>query len=88
MLCHLPSAMKGMGFKSPDWWAVIGCHACHDLLDGRRRVPDVSREDLLQAQLRALFLTWEEWVQSGLVQLPSSSSKSIFVPVERDSGGR
>ncbi|ATI65623.1 DUF1364 domain-containing protein [Edwardsiella tarda] len=35
VLCHLASPMHGMGYKSDDFWAVYGCSACHDVLDGR-----------------------------------------------------
>lgn len=35
--CHLPTIGKGMGTKVTDLAVVAGCHACHDLLDGRDR---------------------------------------------------
>ena len=35
--CHLPTIGKGMGAKVTDLAVVAGCHACHDLLDGRDR---------------------------------------------------
>ena len=70
VMCHLPSVGKGMGFKSPDWWAVIGCWTCHDLLDGRKRAEDVTKEDLQKAQLRALYHTLSMLIDEGLVQLP------------------
>jgi len=35
VLAHLNCVDKGMGFKSPAWWAVDACSGCHDYIDGR-----------------------------------------------------
>lgn len=39
---------KGMGLKAPDTAACFACHACHDVLDGRRPLPDHITHDALQ----------------------------------------
>ena len=33
--CHLPTIGKGIATKVTDLAVVAGCHACHDLVDGR-----------------------------------------------------
>lgn len=54
---HLNSEQKGMANKSPDWWLVDACSTCHAIIDGHRKVDDISEVELLQAKLRALFRT-------------------------------
>ena len=67
VLAHLPSIDKGMGNKSPDWWAAYACAACHDLIDGRVRQPDVTKADIDQAKLRGLYLTHKALIAQGLL---------------------
>jgi len=35
VLAHAPSASKGTGIKSEDWWGAWACSNCHDVMDGR-----------------------------------------------------
>ena len=53
---HLPSAYKGMGLKSPDWWHVYACSTCHDIIDGRRYT-DLTKAEVFKAMLDARFRT-------------------------------
>jgi hypothetical protein len=49
VLCHSNRLAdgKGMGLKAPDSAACFACHACHDVLDGRRPLPaNLTREQL------------------------------------------
>ena len=62
VLAHLPSARKGMGIKSPDWWGVHSCFNCHNLLDRRTRRLDVDRELILERSLAALYETQAKWL--------------------------
>lgn len=39
----------GMGIKPPDTEAVFGCDYCHDVIDGRRKLP------------REVEATWNRW---------------------------
>lgn len=50
VLCHSNRLEhgKGMGLKAPDTAACFGCAACHDVLDGRRPLPDNITPDALQ----------------------------------------
>jgi hypothetical protein len=64
VLCHLPVGMRGTGIKSPDLFAVFGCVACHDAIDGRAKA-DFDARDLL----RALAETQMIWLESGLLKI-------------------
>lgn len=66
VLCHAPSEAKGVGNKSPDYWAAFGCYACHSTLDQHR----LSRSDESFYWLRGIFRTQQRWVMSGLIALP------------------
>ena len=70
VLCHLPSG-SGMGQKSPDWFAVYGCSACHDIIDGRTDITSeaLGRELILTIKSRALFKTWERMIEKGLIKI-------------------
>lgn len=50
VLCHSNRLAdgKGMGLKAPDTAACFGCAACHDVLDGRRPLPDYITHEALQ----------------------------------------
>lgn len=69
VLAHLPSAGRGMGIKSPDWWSVHACQNCHDLLDGRKHYPGLTREEILvQAYRWALYETMALRVREQIVR--------------------
>ena len=55
----------GMGQKPHDLHAVFACHACHDLLDGRRSGGPVARGEVL----RALLETQSRWIAAGLIEV-------------------
>lgn len=68
VLCHINCEDKGMGIKSPDWWAVYGCSACHDIIDGRRGGSDVA-EILDRSILSALYRTHKRMIEKGLIKI-------------------
>jgi hypothetical protein len=71
VLCHLPSG-SGMGQKSPDWFAVYGCSACHDIIDYRYpkdRLYKTIREDIDEFCQQALFRTWDRMIEKGLIKI-------------------
>lgn len=96
VLCHAPSAMKGMGSKSPDFWAAFGCAGCHEALDMRR----VDIRDEQYYWLRGILRTWQRWIDGGLVMIPvdpataktrprkKSNIKSAPMPGTKASGVR
>ena len=68
VLCHLPSEAKGMGKKSPDFWAVYGCFDCHEIIDGKRRV-DLSPHEIVNCMMRGLFRTQNKLIEKGLMRI-------------------
>ena len=67
VLAHAPSELKGMGSKSPDWWGADACAACHDLVDGRQRVSDITGEEIYRAHIRGVFRTILRRIEGGLI---------------------
>ena len=67
VLAHAPSELKGMGRKSPDWWGADACAACHDLVDGRQRVSDITGEEIYRAHIRGVFRTILRRIEGGLI---------------------
>jgi hypothetical protein len=58
VLAHLRrGGTAGAGQKPPDLCGVYACAACHDLIDGRKFVANLSREDIDVALLPALCRT-------------------------------
>ena len=55
-----------MALKSKDFFAVYGCSACHDVIDGRTKT-DLTKEEILKCQLRALERTWSQMIDDGLI---------------------
>ncbi|MDH5182465.1 MAG: DUF1364 domain-containing protein [Gammaproteobacteria bacterium] len=67
VLAHINTERKGMGIKSPDYFAVFACSDCHDIIDKRRYVKDVSEIEIQQCIIRGLYRTWEYWIEKGYV---------------------
>ena len=63
VLCHIDSEEKGMGIKSPDWFAVFGCSDCHSALDGH------EVEDRHFYINRALLRTWKVWIEEDIIKI-------------------
>lgn len=68
VLCHLNSPAKGMGIKSPDFFAVYGCSICHDIIDGRAKTL-IDKDEILMCQMRGLYRTWEIMIDEGLIKV-------------------
>lgn len=66
VLAHLPSSMKGIAIKSPDWWGAFACSACHDIMDGRRTV-ELPAGEIERCIFRGLFRTWQRHLETGLI---------------------
>ena len=69
VLCHINCEDKGMGIKSPDWWAVYGCSTCHDIIDGRRTEGDITVSGIQMYSLRALYRTHKRMIEKGLIKV-------------------
>jgi hypothetical protein len=63
--CHVRmSGISGFGLKAPDLFIAWGCHACHDIVDGRRNSTftyDERRLMLLEGMLRTQDVLVREW---------------------------
>lgn len=58
VLAHLRRAgTAGLGQKPPDLCAVYACARCHDIIDGRAAIRNLSRAELDRAVLDALCRT-------------------------------
>jgi hypothetical protein len=77
VLCHMPShiGLKGMGMKVPDYWACFGCHACHDVIDGRKPDDTLGRRLIDAYTLAGMERTWEIWFDAGLLRAGGDNEK-------------
>lgn len=72
VLCHLNEhwAGKGMGQKAHDFAAVIGCSVCHDILDGRAKIPEDYKDNWKEEKWwhisRALVKTLDVMFDKGV----------------------
>jgi len=69
VFAHAPSSSKGTSIKSPDWWGADCCSACHDIIDRRKYVDDISDYDLLEAFMRGIFETHHRRIEQGLIKI-------------------
>ena len=70
VLCHINCEHKGWGIKSPDFFSVLGCSDCHDIIDGRRKT-DLPKEEILACILRGIYRTWLKFIEMGLIKVPA-----------------
>jgi len=67
VLCHLRDlAPSGMGTKPSDLHAVYACHACHDVIDGRRKT-DLTPIEIGREEGRAMCETIMRFSEKGLL---------------------
>ncbi|MAF43476.1 MAG: hypothetical protein CMI54_04805 [Parcubacteria group bacterium] len=57
VFCHAYSEDKGVGLKSPDYWGAFGCSTCHDIVDGRMRIDDMSLPEIHKAHIDGIYRT-------------------------------
>lgn len=69
VFCHLPGHLRGMAMKENDLHGAFGCSCCHDVIDRRVRVPEMTDAMMLDAMLRALSATQAILVREGLIRL-------------------
>ena len=71
VLCHLPGG--GMGRKHADFLAAFGCSACHDAVDGRRKVVLGLRpwtpEERMVCFYEGVIRTQQIWLDEGLIEI-------------------
>jgi len=71
VLAHLPDESHGMAKKSDDISACFACSACHDVIDGRNKWPNISGVSEVEYRdwymRRAMVRTWRRWIELGIV---------------------
>ena len=70
VFAHLPGIGKGVGSKVSDLHGAFACSSCHDAIDGRAPLRDLSGAIILDAMLRGLAETQARWVMAGLLVVP------------------
>lgn len=66
--CHYRlGAVSGFGLKSPDILIAFGCHACHDVVDGRIRT-NYSRDEVRLMHAEGVFRTQVILCSEGKLQ--------------------
>lgn len=69
VLAHAPSPDKGMGIKSPDFWGAFACSNCHDIVDFRRRVDIISREEIYHRHIQGVYETLKIQIAMGNIKI-------------------
>ncbi|HGB9975490.1 TPA: DUF1364 domain-containing protein [Escherichia coli] len=66
VLAHYRMAgICGTATKPHDMQAAIACSSCHDLIDGRVKTSDYTKEDLRLMHAEGVFRTQEIWRKEG-----------------------
>ncbi|MDF7681213.1 DUF1364 domain-containing protein [Enterobacteriaceae bacterium ESL0689] len=58
----------GIACKPDDLQAAIACSACHDLIDGRTKSTEYTREELRLFHAEGVLRTQEIWRREGLIK--------------------
>ena len=59
----------GMGVKASDLHGAYCCAACHDIADGRARLPEVTADTVKLWFLQGVLRTQLKLIEKGLVKL-------------------
>ncbi|EIM6319436.1 DUF1364 domain-containing protein [Salmonella enterica] len=57
----------GTATKPDDMQAAIACNSCHDLIDGRVKTRDYTKEELRLMHAEGVFRTQVIWREEGLI---------------------
>lgn len=60
--------ISGMGMKSPDLIASWACSACHDLIDGRCHIANLTKDDVRLLHLQGVARTQAELIRREIVR--------------------
>jgi hypothetical protein len=74
VMCHIPSAGKGMGTKSSDLFVAAGCAHCHAIIDGvdkraREYITEKYPAAYAERMLRGMQETQSMLVALGLIKV-------------------
>jgi hypothetical protein len=67
VLAHLNGG--GMGMKHPDIFGAWCCSSCHDVIDGRVKIPDVEPDIIQLWFYEGVFRTQKKLLESGLIKI-------------------
>lgn len=74
VLCHFTLAgYKAMGSRKaslPDLCGAWGCRVCHDICDGRLRVPGFGKDQIKLWHAEAVMRTLDALVKAGVLPNP------------------
>lgn len=59
----------GTGCKPDDTQGAIACSACHDLIDGRKRTTDYTRDELRLMHAEGVIRTLAIWKKERLLKV-------------------
>lgn len=69
VLAHARFKNTGMGLKEPDLFGAFSCSSCHDVIDGRRKYIELSREHVQLMFAMGVFRTQKYWLEKGLIKV-------------------
>lgn len=69
VFCHAWTPDKGIGIKSPDYWGAFGCSTCHDIVDGRMMVNDISKTDIYKLHTIGIYRTMKILFEDGVIKV-------------------
>jgi hypothetical protein len=61
------SGFSGRGFKSPEYMGAYCCFRCHNLIDGREHIANLTRNDVRLAFAEGVFRTQAKLIDKGLL---------------------
>jgi len=67
VLAHINGA--GMGMKAPDIHGAYCCSDCHDVLDGRTKMPFTSPDEVKLYHLEGVIRTQKIMLEQGLIKI-------------------
>ena len=68
VLAHYSLAgISGRGLKSPDLLGAWCCFKCHELIDGRKRIANLTRQDVRLAHAEGILRTQYQLIKEGLL---------------------
>lgn len=77
VFAHAPSDDKGMSLKSPDYWGAYSCSSCHDIVDGRKKVDDISAEEIYRCFIRGVYRTLKRRIEQGVITCKGINRRGV-----------
>lgn len=69
VLAHYRSiGISGLGIKAPDLIGAWACSSCHDLIDGRCHVANLTKDDVRLLHLQGVVRTQAELIRREMVK--------------------